>query len=65
MSEPKAYAFYGIFFDFDKVELNPGSEAQLAEMALFLKTYADTRVYVTGHTDKRQSGALNRELAAC
>jgi OmpA-OmpF porin, OOP family len=40
-------AFYGVFFDFDK----PDSEAQVAEMALFLKRHADTRVYVTGPTD--------------
>jgi OOP family OmpA-OmpF porin len=54
-------AFYGIFFDFDKAELKPDSEAQLAEMALFLKTHADTRVYVTGHTDNK--GTLDYNLS--
>ena len=54
-------AFYGIFFDFDKAELKPESEAQLAEMALFLKTHADTRVFVTGHTDNK--GTLDYNLS--
>jgi outer membrane protein OmpA-like peptidoglycan-associated protein len=54
-------AFYGIFFDFDKAELKSESEAQLAEMALFLKTHADTRVFVTGHTDNK--GTLDYNLS--
>ena len=54
-------AFYGIFFDFDKAELKPESEAQLAEMALFLKTHADTKVFVTGHTDNK--GTLDYNLS--
>lgn len=54
-------AFYGIFFDFDKAELKPESEAQLAEMALFLKTHADMKVFVTGHTDNK--GTLDYNLS--
>jgi OOP family OmpA-OmpF porin len=54
-------AFYGIFFDFDKAELKPESEPQLAEMALFLKTHTETRVFVTGHTDNK--GTLDYNLS--
>ncbi len=54
-------AFYGIIFDFDKAELKPESEAQLAEMARFLKTHADTKVFVTGHTDNK--GTLDYNLS--
>jgi OOP family OmpA-OmpF porin len=54
-------AFYGIFFDFDKAELKPESEAQLAEMARFLKTHTDTSVFVTGHTDNK--GTLDYNLS--
>jgi OmpA-OmpF porin, OOP family len=54
-------AFYGIFFDFDKADPKPESESQLAEMALFLKTHADAKVFVTGHTDNK--GTLDYNLS--
>lgn len=54
-------AFYGIFFDFDKADLKPESESQVAEMALFLKAHAETKVFVTGHTDNK--GMLDYNLS--
>jgi OmpA-OmpF porin, OOP family len=54
-------AIYGIFFDFDKAELKPESEAQILEMARFLKTRAETKVFVTGHTDNK--GPLDYNLS--
>jgi outer membrane protein OmpA-like peptidoglycan-associated protein len=44
-------AFYGIFFDFNKADVKPESDPQLAEMARFIKEQNPARVYITGHTD--------------
>jgi OmpA-OmpF porin, OOP family len=49
--------FYGILFDFDKAEIKPESEGQLAEMAKFLQANAAARVFIVGHTDNK--GALD------
>lgn len=49
--------FYGILFDFDKADIKPESEPQLAEMAKFLKANAGLRAFVIGHTDNK--GALD------
>jgi OOP family OmpA-OmpF porin len=53
-------AFYGIFFDFDKAEVKPESEPQIAEMAAFLRQNPQARAFVIGHTDGR--GALDYNL---
>lgn len=58
-SEGKA-VFYGILFDFDKADITPESEPQLAEMAKFLKASPAARVFVIGHTDNK--GALDYNL---
>lgn len=60
MSEGRA-VFYGIEFDFDKADLKPSSQAQLAEMAKFLKNNPTSRVYIIGHTDSK--GTLEHNLA--
>jgi len=52
--------FYGILFDFDKADIKPESEPQLAEMGKFLKANPGTRVYVIGHTDNK--GTLDYNL---
>lgn len=54
-------AFYGIFFDFDRAEVKPESEPQLAEMAAFLRQNPQARAFVVGHTDAR--GALDYNLS--
>lgn len=59
-SEGKA-VFYGILFDFDKAEIKPESEPQLAEMAKFLKDNAQLRGFVVGHTDNK--GALDYNVS--
>ena len=53
-------SLYGIYFDFDKAEIKPESEPQLAEMAKFLKSAPDVRVVVLGHTDNK--GKLDYNL---
>lgn len=52
--------FYGIQFDFDKADIKPESEPQLAEMAKFLAANPQTRVFIVGHTDTK--GALDYNL---
>ena len=54
-------SLYGIYFDFDKAEIKPGSEAQLVEMAKFLKGAPDAKVFILGHTDNK--GKLDYNLA--
>lgn len=58
-SEGKA-VFYGILFGFDKAEIKPESEPQLAEMAKCLQANPQTRVFVIGHTDNK--GTLDYNL---
>lgn len=53
--------FYGIQFDFDKAEIKPESEPQLAEMAKFLKETPGASAFVVGHTDGQ--GTLDYNLA--
>jgi OOP family OmpA-OmpF porin len=43
--------FYGIQFDFDKADIKPESEPQLAEMAKALKADPKLKVLIVGHTD--------------
>jgi OOP family OmpA-OmpF porin len=37
--------FYGIEFDFDKADIEPESEPQLAEMAKYLQANPKTQVF--------------------
>jgi OOP family OmpA-OmpF porin len=54
-------SLYGIYFDFDRADIKPESEPQLAEMAKFLKGAPDLRIHVLGHTDNR--GKLDYNLS--
>jgi len=54
-------AFYGLYFDTDKSDIKPESDAQLAEMGKYLTEHPDQKVYVVGHTDNE--GALDYNLA--
>lgn len=55
--------FYGIQFDFDKADIKPESEPQLAEMAKFLKASPSLRAYVIGHTDNKGTLDYNVKLS--
>nr|WP_316654566.1 OmpA family protein [uncultured Gellertiella sp.] len=57
-------AFYGIYFDFDKAELKPESDPQLAEMAKALAADPAMKVYITGHTDNKGKLDYNLDLSA-
>lgn len=52
--------FYGLYFDYDKAIIKPESEPQLVEMAKFLASHADSKVFVVGHTDNQ--GKLDYNL---
>ncbi len=56
-------SLYGIYFDFDKAEIKSESEPQLAEMAKFLKSAPDVRVFVLGHTDNKGKLEYNLTLS--
>jgi OOP family OmpA-OmpF porin len=55
--------FYGILFDFDKADVKPESEPQLAEMAKFLRGSPQTQVYIIGHTDNKGTLDYNVRLS--
>lgn len=44
-------AIYGIYFDTDKSEIKPNSEAALVEIAKLLRNDPKLKLYVVGHTD--------------
>jgi outer membrane protein OmpA-like peptidoglycan-associated protein len=44
-------ALYGIFFDFDKVDVKPESKPALDEIAKLLTDNPDLKVLIVGHTD--------------
>ncbi|MEP9379836.1 DUF4892 domain-containing protein [Aquabacter sp. CN5-332] len=61
-SDGKA-VFYGIQFDFDKADIKPESEPQLAQMVKFLKENPGLKVYVVGHTDNKGTLDYNVTLS--
>jgi outer membrane protein OmpA-like peptidoglycan-associated protein len=56
-------AVYGIYFDTDRAEIKPGSEAALKEIGRLLATDAVLRLYVVGHTDNRGAFEHNLQLS--
>ena len=56
-------AIYGIYFDFDKADIKPESDKQLAEMANLLKGSPGLKVFIVGHTDNRGTLAYNTDLS--
>ena len=56
-------AIYGIYFDFDSDDLQPESDAQLAELARLLEENPDLRVVIVGHTDSFGSFDYNLSLS--
>jgi len=51
----------GIYFDSDKTELEPESDAAIAEVAKLLQQRAELSLYVVGHTDMQ--GSLDHNMA--
>lgn len=55
--------FYGILFDFDKADIKPESEPQLAEMARALQDSPKLTIYIVGHTDNAGQLDYNTHLS--
>lgn len=56
-------ALYGIYFDFNKSDVKPESDATLTEIAQLLKTTAAMKLLVVGHTDSVGGFAFNMDLS--
>jgi OOP family OmpA-OmpF porin len=54
---------YGIYFDSDKSDLKPDSNATLEEIARLLKSDAALKLEVGGHTDNTGTAARNLTLS--
>jgi outer membrane protein OmpA-like peptidoglycan-associated protein len=53
----------GIYFDFDKADLKPESNAILDRLAETLKRDTSKKYLITGYTDSRGGDAYNRQLS--
>ena len=53
----------GILFDFDKSNLRPVSETNLAKLAKILNKYPDTNILIEGHTDDTGTDDYNLALS--
>lgn len=56
-------SIYGIYFDFDKSNLKPGSEKMLMEMVKLMKNYPSLKIEIQGHTDSIGSKEYNLKLS--
>ncbi len=56
-------ALYGIYFDFNKSEIKPGSEPTLKEISKLLSQNPELNLYVVGHTDNVGDFSYNMELS--
>lgn len=56
-------AIYGVYFDFNKASLKPGSKSALGQMAKLLASRPDLKVYVVGHTDNVGTIGYNLDLS--
>lgn len=63
LSEDGKIALYGLFFDTGKVEIKAESKPQLEEMAKLLRTQANAKFFVVGHTDNVGNFDANQSLS--
>ncbi len=56
-------ALYGIYFDFNKADVKPESDATLDEIAKLLKQTPSRKVLVVGHTDNVGTFGFNMDLS--
>jgi outer membrane protein OmpA-like peptidoglycan-associated protein len=54
---------YGIYFDTNKSDVKPTSDPALSEIAKLMKTEANLKLHVVGHTDNVGGFAPNMELS--
>ncbi len=53
----------GILFAVNKSDLNPQAQANLTDLAVILKKYKDTDIFIDGHTDSDGTDAYNMTLS--
>jgi OmpA-OmpF porin, OOP family len=63
MSSSGRAVLEGLYFDTNKTELKPESDAALQTIAVYLKQNGSTRFFVTGHTDVTGDYTANLKLA--
>jgi len=56
-------ALYGIYFDTNKTDIKPESDAAIGQIAELLKANAGLKVFIVGHTDNVGSNAANMDLS--
>jgi len=52
-----------LLFDFDKADIKPAAEPELAKVVTVLKAYPGARVTIDGHTDGKGDDAYNQKLS--
>ena len=55
--------FGDVLFDYNKAELKPGAQGDIAKLASFLQENADRKVIVEGYTDSTGSATYNQSLS--
>ena len=63
ISTTGSIALYGIYFDFNKVDVKPESQPTLEQIAKLLKDDAKLKLMVVGHTDNVGTFATNIDLS--
>jgi outer membrane protein OmpA-like peptidoglycan-associated protein len=63
LAESGHAAVYGIYFDTDKADIKPESEAALKEMAKLLNGNPKLAVFIVGHTDSTGEYQHNLKLS--
>lgn len=53
----------GVYFDFDRFNINTASAASLKNIAKVFKEYPDTDILLEGHTDDKGADAYNMNLS--
>lgn len=56
-------ALYGIYFDTNKTDIKPESDAAIEQIAALLKANTGLKVFIVGHTDNVGSNAANMDLS--
>lgn len=63
IKERESFVFEPVYFDFDKDEIRPESEAFLLSLIKVVKGHTDLRVKITGHTDSDGTNNYNDGLS--
>lgn len=56
-------ALYGLYFDTNKTDIKPESDAAIEQIAALLKANTGLKVFIVGHTDNVGGNAANMDLS--